>query len=226
MIEHANIFYMPYLNVIGGTEQFVYEIAKKYNKYDIAVIYKTGHEKQLQRLRRLVPIYQYAGQKIKCVNLFCNYATDICKNVEAENYIQVIHAMYKTNRVKPVDEPLIQRYLAVSEIAKKEYEELTGIKSHVLRYWEEIIPSLTPQKDFSGRRIYSSRDLQIIFRLKYLIQEKKFTIEGARNQLIEDAGNLAEQNNSSDLILQINEIRGELLETYLLVKKYSTKDSQ
>lgn len=133
MIEHANIFYMPYLNVIGGTEQFVYEMAKKYNKYDIAVIYKTGHEKQLQRLRKFIPIYQYGGQKIKCKNLFCNYATDICKNVEAENYIQVIHAMYKTNRVKPVNEPLIQRYLAVSEIAKKEYEELTGIKCEVVR---------------------------------------------------------------------------------------------
>lgn len=133
MIEHANIFYMPYLNVIGGTEQFVYEIAKKYNKYDIAVIYKTGHEKQLQRLRKLVPIYQYGGQKIKCVNLFCNYATDICKNVEAEHFIQIIHAMYKTNRVKPVNEPLIERYLAVSEIAKKEYEELTGIKCEVVR---------------------------------------------------------------------------------------------
>ena len=58
-----------------------------------------------------------------------------------------------------------------------------------------------------------------------MIQEKKFTIEGARNQLIEDAGDLAEQNNSSDLILQINEIRGELLETYLLVKKYSSSQN-
>ena len=107
-----------------------------------------------------------------------------------------------------------------------EVEELTGIKSHILRYWEEVIPSLAPKKDIGGRRSYSSRDLQIIFRLKYLIQEKKFTIEGARNQLIEDAGNLAEQNNSRDLILQINEIRGELLESYLLVKKYSTKNKQ
>lgn len=106
-----------------------------------------------------------------------------------------------------------------------EVEELTGIKSHILRYWEEVIPSLVPKKDIGGRRSYSSRDLQIIFRLKYLIQEKKFTIEGARNQLIEDAGNLAEQNNSSDLILQINEIRGELLETYLLVKKYSSSQN-
>ncbi len=106
-----------------------------------------------------------------------------------------------------------------------EVEELTGIKSHILRYWEEVIPSLAPKKDIGGRRSYSSRDLQIIFRLKYLIQEKKFTIEGARNQLIEDAGNLAEQNNSSDFVLQINEIRGELLETYLLVKKYSSSQN-
>ena len=106
-----------------------------------------------------------------------------------------------------------------------EVEELTGIKSHILRYWEEVIPSLAPKKDIGGRRSYSSRDLQIIFRLKYLIQEKRFTIEGARNQLIEDAGNLAEKNNSSDLILQINEIRGELLETYLLVKKYSSSQN-
>ena len=106
-----------------------------------------------------------------------------------------------------------------------EVEELTGIKSHILRYWEEVIPSLATKKDIGGRRSYSSRDLQIIFRLKYLIQEKKFTLEGARNQLIEDAGNLAEQNNSSDFVLQINEIRGELLETYLLVKKYSSSQN-
>lgn len=134
MIEHANIFYMPYLNVIGGTEQFIYEIAKKYNKYDIAVIYKTGNEKQLQRLKRLIPTYKYSGfEKIKCVNLFCNYATDICKNVDAKHYIQIIHAMYKTNKIKPINEPLIERYLAVSEVAKKEYEELTGKKCELFR---------------------------------------------------------------------------------------------
>ena len=53
-----------------------------------------------------------------------------------------------------------------------EVEDLTGIKSHILRYWEEVIPSLAPKKDIGGRRSYSARDLQTIFRLKYLIQEK------------------------------------------------------
>ena len=58
-----------------------------------------------------------------------------------------------------------------------EIEKLTGIKAHILRYWEEVVPSLSPQKDLGGRRTYSQRDVQIILRLKHLIQEKKFTIE-------------------------------------------------
>ena len=55
-----------------------------------------------------------------------------------------------------------------------EIEKLTGIKAHILRYWEEVVPSLTPQKDLGGRRTYSQRDVQIILRLKHLIQEKKW----------------------------------------------------
>ena len=62
-------------------------------------------------------------------------------------------------------------------------EKISGVKSHVLRYWEEVIPSITPKKEMSGRRIYSQKDLEIILRLKYLIYTKKFTIEGAKTRL-------------------------------------------
>ena len=133
MIEHANLIYMPNLNIIGGTEQFVYELAKKYYMYDIAVIYKQGHENQIKRLKQFVRVIKYDKQKFKCKKLFCNYATDICKDVEAEEYIQVIHAMYKTNKLKPVNEPKITKYLAVSKTAKKEYEEITDVKCEVFR---------------------------------------------------------------------------------------------
>ena len=34
-----NLFYFRKINAIGGTEQFLYEIAKKYNDYDITVLY-------------------------------------------------------------------------------------------------------------------------------------------------------------------------------------------
>ena len=68
-----------------------------------------------------------------------------------------------------------------------EMEELTGIKTHVLRYWEDVIPSLAPKKDLGGRRVYSQRDFQTIMRLKYLIQERQFTNEGARAEMIAEA---------------------------------------
>ena len=101
-----------------------------------------------------------------------------------------------------------------------EVESLTGIKTHILRYWEEIIPSLSPKKNIGGRRVYSVRDVQIIMRLKYLIQEKKFTIEGARNFLIEEAGKASDAGSiSGSLMQQINELRGELIELYRGIRK-------
>ncbi|MBQ0168056.1 MAG: MerR family transcriptional regulator [Treponema sp.] len=101
-----------------------------------------------------------------------------------------------------------------------EVEALTGIKAHVLRYWEEIVPSLSPKMDIGGRRAYSTRDVQVIFRLKYLIQEKKFTIEGARNHLILEADTTP---HAADMLQQINEIRGDILSIYKILHNSDAK---
>lgn len=90
-------------------------------------------------------------------------------------------------------------------------EKISGVKAHVLRYWEEVIPSITPRKDMSGRRVYSYRDLEIILRLKYLIQTKKFTIEGAKNQLIEDAQKIQR---NPEAVMTVREIRSDLSNLY------------
>ena len=95
-------------------------------------------------------------------------------------------------------------------------EDLTGVKAHVLRYWEEVVPGFTPRKDMSGRRLYSQREVDLILRLKYLINEKKFTAEGAGRQIIEEAQTAQ---NNSELINQIRETRQLLTEMYLIVKK-------
>ncbi len=94
-------------------------------------------------------------------------------------------------------------------------EELTGVKAHVLRYWEEVIPGFAPQKDLGGRRVYSDRELELVLRLNYLINEKKFTIEGARNQIIEEADGVTQ---NAALIQDIHDLRKELTELYLYVK--------
>ncbi len=133
-LEASNVYYISNLNVIGGVETFEYEIAKKYHKYDIAVVYKTGHSNQIARLMKYVKVHKYKGGLIKCKKAFFNYETDIIDNVEAtKEYTQIIHAMFKTNRLTPRINKKINRYLAVSEAAAKEWEELTGIHAEVCR---------------------------------------------------------------------------------------------
>ena len=103
-----------------------------------------------------------------------------------------------------------------------EVEDIIGVKSHVLRYWETIVPGIAPQKDMSGRRIYTQRDIEKFSRLKYLIQEKKFTIEGARNELIAEASGIsggAEPGGALTrawLLGEMSGIRSSLLDIYRL----------
>ncbi len=104
-----------------------------------------------------------------------------------------------------------------------EVEQLTGIKPYVLRYWEEVIPCFCPQKDMYGRRVYSQRDVDIILRLKYLIYEKKFTIDGARSQIIQETA----VNDANAAALQaLHEIREDLSSLYLMLKKSGQKKKQ
>ena len=129
----SNVFYVYNFNVIGGVETFIYELARKYKNYDIAVVYQTGHPNQIRRLMKYVRVHKYRGGKIKCKKIFCNYETDILENVDAEVYTQIIHAMFKTNKITPKLNPIVNKYLAVSRAASDEFYELTGIKPEVCR---------------------------------------------------------------------------------------------
>lgn len=69
-------------------------------------------------------------------------------------------------------------YYSIGEVSQQ-----TGLEQHVLRYWETEFEGLSPQKNRAGRRIYTKDDIDFIEQLKYLLKERKFTIEGARNAL-------------------------------------------
>lgn len=78
-----------------------------------------------------------------------------------------------------MNQPQIKKlYYSIGEVA-----ELTSLKAYVLRYWETEFPVLKPTKNRAGNRIYKDRDLKILFHIKYLLYDQKYTIEGARNQL-------------------------------------------
>lgn len=70
---------------------------------------------------------------------------------------------------------------------------LIKVQPHVLRYWETEFPMLTPQKNRAGQRVYRRKDVEMVFRIRDLLYEEKFTIAGAKRKLLDDArgGNTA-----------------------------------
>jgi len=71
-------------------------------------------------------------------------------------------------------------YYSISEVSK-----LTGLEQYILRYWETEFEELRPSKNRAGNRIYTNRDIQTILKIKKLLREQKYTIEGARKILKE-----------------------------------------
>jgi DNA-binding transcriptional MerR regulator len=69
-------------------------------------------------------------------------------------------------------------YFKIGEACKK-----LDIQPYVLRYWETEFPALSPNKSKSGQRVYTTKDLQVIGRIKELLYEEGFTIAGAKKKL-------------------------------------------
>ncbi len=65
----------------------------------------------------------------------------------------------------------------------REVSQITSLKSYVLRYWETEFDELRPKKDRNGNRTYRIEDIKLIFLIKKLLYEDKYTIEGARQRL-------------------------------------------
>ncbi|GHV91084.1 MerR family transcriptional regulator [Spirochaetia bacterium] len=95
----------------------------------------------------------------------------------------------------------------------RDVERLLKVKVHVLRYWEQEIPLIQPKKDVSGKLRYSSRDLQIFLRLKYLLYDRHFTVEGAREELFREASG-----DQQNLRAQIAALRSDLVDLCFLIQ--------
>ncbi|HMJ50148.1 MAG TPA: MerR family transcriptional regulator [Burkholderiales bacterium] len=76
-----------------------------------------------------------------------------------------------------------KRYFTIGEVS-----ELCGVKPHVLRYWEQEFTQLKPVKRRGNRRYYQHHEVLLIRRIRELLYEQGFTINGARSRLDESAG--------------------------------------
>lgn len=70
-----------------------------------------------------------------------------------------------------------KKYFTIGEVS-----EICDLKSHVLRYWEQVFPQLEPSKR-RGRRYYQRADLELLIEIKSLLHDQGFTISGAKARL-------------------------------------------
>jgi DNA-binding transcriptional MerR regulator len=77
-----------------------------------------------------------------------------------------------------------KRYFTIGEVS-----DLCGVKPYVLRYWEQEFTQLKPMKRRGNRRYYQHHEVLLIRRIRELLYDQGFTINGARNRL-SDAGAL------------------------------------
>ena len=168
-----NIFYAKWIGKIGGIETFFYNIARKYQDYDITIYYDVGDPEQVKRLQKYIRVKKYNGEKIKCDKAFFNYHLDIINNIEAKEYIQIVHGCYKKINLPASINKKITKYLSVSEVAGNDFEELTGNKTETV-YNPIIIDK--PKKVLN------------------LISATRLTVEKGKNRMIKLAKILEENN--------------------------------
>jgi len=123
-------------------------------------------------------------------------------------------------------------YYSISEVSK-----IVDVEQYVLRYWETEFEQLSPQKNRAGNRIYTNKEIQLILKIKNLLKEKKFTIEGAK-KILENSLMLVDSDNvetnkisaplenveiNSDTVNEIHDLKIDLTEIKVFLQSLFTK---
>ena len=102
----------------------------------------------------------------------------------------------------------VQEFFSIGEVCS-----LTGLKPHVLRYWESQFRFLNPAKNRSGNRVYQRREIELIMLVKHLLYTEKYTIEGARQRIEQyrRTGELKPEARQALAFETVRDLRAELL---------------
>jgi DNA-binding transcriptional MerR regulator len=69
-------------------------------------------------------------------------------------------------------------FRTIGEMAK-----VLGVRTHILRYWEEQFPMLKPLTRAGGRRLYRPEDVALLHTIHRLLYSEGYTVKGARRFL-------------------------------------------
>lgn len=89
-------------------------------------------------------------------------------------------------------------YYSIGEVS-----DLLDLEPHVLRYWETQFPSLAPRKNRANRRVYTSEDIDELQRIRHLVRDRRYTLEGARQAL--EAGDVHAED--GEAVMPVEDLR-------------------
>ena len=95
-----------------------------------------------------------------------------------------------------------KRYYSIGEAAA-----LFELNTSALRFWEKEFPELKPKKSESGARKYSAKDMELLRKIHFLVKEKGFTLEGARQKLKHAPEDSIQ---TEDLVRRLQNVKAEL----------------
>ena len=80
-----------------------------------------------------------------------------------------------------MEDQIEKKYHTIGEVA-----EMIGEAPSLIRFWEKEFNALKPQKTNKGTRKYALKDIELIKYIHYLVKQKGYTLEGAKDALRKD----------------------------------------
>lgn len=99
------------------------------------------------------------------------------------------------------EKEITKKYFSIGEVANK-----LNVNTSQIRFWEKEFEILNPKKNKSGSRKYTVKDIEIIEKIYRLLKDDKFTIDGARKEIIKK-----NYKSESDIINHLRKIKEKLL---------------
>jgi DNA-binding transcriptional MerR regulator len=97
-----------------------------------------------------------------------------------------------------------KQYYSISETAK-----MFGVKTSLLRSWENEFELLKPFRNQKGTRFFTQKDMEVIRTILYLTKEKGYTLQGAKEVI---RGNFYNTATPADIVHKLNTVKDFLLE--------------
>tara|TARA_B100001094_G_C18183186_1_gene802148 strand:+ start:1621 stop:1947 length:327 start_codon:yes stop_codon:yes gene_type:complete len=96
-----------------------------------------------------------------------------------------------------------KRYYSIGEVASK-----FNVNPSLIRFWEKEFSILKPKKTSKGNRKFSSNDIKSFSKIYFLLKQKGYTIQGAKDYL----KNNIKSHSKLNVINRLNEIKSKLIE--------------